>query len=245
MKKVLSILLSLVFIVSINFGQKTNDEGGKTDSNNDNDKPKEDNACMNTIMQITGALFGAYQSDLLASSNKNPAVTSFEIMLHGGISNSNSETNIAAFPRLRLNYGALSGDFRYSYIQQGEDLDPINTLDIIADFNIIAGQAFKMSLGQGIMYSINEQENKTYHESFIGMDIGLLDRMILISPEFRLAYDYNISKPVNSELSLRGGYRLIDMSSFALYLNIAAGYQYLNPEVSNTQIYGGVDIFIQ
>ena len=237
MKKISIILFSIVFLSGSILGQKTNDGGGKDDNN----KPAGDNTCMNTIMEITGALFGSYQSNLISSSNKNPSVTSFEIMLHGGIAVGNNETNMAAFPRIRLNYGAISGDFRYTYMEAGA----LNTLDAILDFNIIAGKGFKMSIGQGIMYAINETENKTYHESFIGMDLGLLDRMIIISPEYRLAYDYTISKPVNSELSLKGGYRLIDMSSFALYVNIAGGYQYMNHGIINKLIYGGIDIFIQ
>ncbi len=191
MMKLASLLLSVLFMTGSIFAQKTNDGGG-TEGNNDGTTPKDetednttpdtgDNTCMTTALGITGILFGAYQSNLISSSNSNPSVTSFEIMLHGGIANSETESFIIALPRVRLNYGALSGDFRYSYYTT--ETGSVNFLDALADFNIIAGKGFKMSIGQGVMYTLDDT-NTTYHESYIGMDIGLMDRSILISPEF-------------------------------------------------------------
>ncbi len=249
MKKAIAILFSMLFIVSSISGQKGKDDGGsdeKTENNEPNNNPDEnqgDNECMNTALDITALLFGAYQTKLINSSS-NPSATSFEIMLHGGVAYNGNEMFISAFPRVRLNYGALSGDFRYTYMDQGI-LEPLSTFDAILDFNIIVGKSFKMSIGQGIMYSISETESNIYHESFLGMDIGIMDRMILISPEFRLAYDWNTKTTVNSELTLRGGYRVFNISSFSIYANIAGAYQYLGPNTSNTLIYGGFDIFIQ
>ena len=242
MKKTIVILLSILFISGNIIGQKTNDNdntGGNSDNDNANDESC-GSTCANTALQIFGSVLGAYHKDLLNSSESS--VTSFEIMLHGGAGSGAGETYITALPRIRLNYGAISGDFRYSY--SAYENSSTDFLDAIAEFNIIAGGSFKMSIGQGIMYSFEENENNIYHESFIGMDIGLTDRIILISPEFRLAYDWNISKPVNSEVSLRGGYRIFCNSSFAIYANLAAGYQYMWPETRNTMLYGGFDIFI-
>ena len=239
MKKSIIILFCMLFIVSSITGQKTND-GGNTESNDNNNDESCQNSCMNTLVDIACSIVGEYHKNLLNSND--PYVTSLETMLHGGAGIRNDETYYTALPRVKLNYGALSGDFRYSYstFETGSS----SFLDALIEFNIIAGKSFKMSLGQGIMYLLEKTENNIYHESFIGLDLGILNRMILISPEFRLAYDWNISKPVNSELSLRGGYQIFGNSSFAIYANLAAAYQYMGSETINTLIYGGFDIFI-
>jgi hypothetical protein len=247
MKRVFSIFIALFFCFTFSFAQKTIDDGGKTNNNNNNndgDVPETDNPCLNTTAEIIGILFGSYQSKLVSSTYSNPSVNSFEIMLHGGVSSGNGSSNIIAMPRLRLNSGALSGDIRYTYTDNG-DYEPGSVLDVVADFNIVAGDAFKLSLGQGIMYDLKLTDNAMFHESFIGMDLGIMDSKLLISPEFRLAYDWNISKPVNSELTLRGGYRLIQISSFSIYANLAAAYQYLNPGINKTLVYGGFDFYIR
>ncbi|MCF6366575.1 MAG: hypothetical protein L3J35_10280 [Bacteroidales bacterium] len=251
MKKLSSLILILLFITGNLFAQKTND-GGSSGGNNDGNTPKNtdkntnpdtgDNTCMNTALSITGILFGAYQSNLISSSKTNPSVTSFEILLHGGTATSTTDSYITVLPRVRLNYGALSGDVRYSYYTN--ENGSTSFLDALADFNIIAGKGFKMSIGQGIMYILDDT-NQTYHESYIGMDLGFKDRKILISPEFRLAYDWSIKKPANSELSVRGGYKILSKSKFAAYANIGAAYQYMYDSDSKTIMFGGLDIFIQ
>lgn len=250
MKKTCILLISVLFLSMQMFAQKGKDENGsknKQDNsppNNNNDGGSNtDNPCLNTGMQITGILFGAYQSSLLSSS-KNPTTTSFEVMLHAGVVMNDEVSNIAFYPRVRLNYGAISGDFRYSYIDQG-DIDPVSNFDAILDFNIIAGSSFKMSIGQGILYQLGLEETAIFHESYIGMDIAIMDRAILISPEYRLAYDWDIMRPVNSEAALRAGYRIFDSKNFAVYANAAAGYQYYGSGTSNILAYGGLDIFIQ
>ncbi len=252
MKKFASFLLSMLFLAGSIFAQKTND-GGSTGGNNDGITPKDetedkttpdngDNTCVTTALGITGILFGAYQSNLISSSNTNPSVTSFELLIHGGVANNQAESFVTALPRVRLNYGAISGDFRYSFYTN--ENGSVNFLDALADFNVIAGKGFKLSIGQGVMYTLDDT-NQTFHESYIGMDIGLMDRSILISPEFRLAYDWSISKPANSELSLRGGYRIFNSKKIAAYANLAATYQYMYDIDPKTIIYGGLDIFIQ
>jgi hypothetical protein len=238
-----------LLIVSITFAQKTKDDGSKGSNYDDKGKPvditppSKDNPCLNTIASITGILFGSYQSKLVSSVNSNPSVNSFEIMLHGGMASGGGDAFLTAIPRVRINSGALSGDIRYTYTAY--EVDPGSVLDVVADFNIVAGQAFKLSLGQGLMYNLKLSENAIFHESFIGMDIGIMESKILISPEFRMAYDWSISRPVNTELTLRGGYRILQISSFSIYANVAGAYQYMNPGINRTLIYGGLDFYIR
>jgi hypothetical protein len=246
MKKTFFIFMSLLLFSAISFSQKTRDDGNNNNNNNtdDGNVPDGENPCLNSIAEITGILFGSYQSNLISGTRSNPSVNSFEIMLHGGVSAGESGSNLIAMPRVRINSGALSGDLRYTYTDNGE-FEAGSVLDVVADFNIVAGDGFKLSLGQGLMYNLNLTSNNIFHESFVGMDLGIMESKILISPEFRMAYDWNISKPVNTEITLRGGYKLLDISSFSIYANVAGAYQYMNPGINRTLIYGGLDFFIR
>jgi len=245
MKKFTTILLSLFFIVGSISAQKTND-GGSTGGNNKGNKPKDttdggggsggdDNACMNTALSITGVLFGAYQNNLLGSTNKRPWVSSFELMAHGGVFGS----SLNALPRVRLNYGALSGDVRYDYIKNTADVVTQN-VDILAEFNIIAGD-FKLALGQGVMYNMDIKQS--FHESFVGIDMGMMNRQIIISPEFRFVYDWNNKETVSSEFTLKGGFRILNLPKLAVYINAAGGYRYF--ETSNIVLNGGLNFIFQ
>jgi len=250
MNKLFSVIVIVVLSSSFVFSQKTNDDGGNKNSNNEGNVPKENtdknnndpgnNTCMNTAMQLTGIFFGKYQTNLLSSGKSNPTVSSFELLVHAGAVNDINNTMLFV-PRLKIHYGAISGDFRYSYFTN--KYGSTDFLDFIADFNIIPGKLFKMSIGQGLMY-IMDESGKTYHESYIGIDWGFSDRKILISPEFRLAYDWNIEKPANSELTIRGGYRILGTSFFDCYANIAGAYQYISGSDSRTLLYGGLNVFI-
>ena len=245
MKKFTILLLSLFFIAGSVFAQKTND-GGSTGGNNKGNKPKDntdggggskggDNTCMNTALSVTGVLFGAYQNNLLGSTNKRPWVSSFELMAHGGVLGS----ALNAVPRVRLNYGALSGDVRYDYIKSNANVETQN-VDILAEFNIIAGD-FKMALGQGVMYNVDIKQS--FHESFVGIDMGVMNRQVVVSPEFRFVYDWNNKVTVSSEFTLKGGFRILNMQKLAIYINAAGGYRYFG--TNNVVLNGGLDFIFQ
>jgi len=240
MKKITIILFSFILIVGSVFAQKTND-GGSTGGNNDGTTPKENTddggtkTGDNTLLKITKVLFGAYQGNLLAKSNKNPWITSFELMAHGGILGS----EINAVPRARLNYGALSADARYDYISNDGGVS--QNVDALVEFNIIGG-SFKMALGQGIMYSLDFQ--KAYHESFIGVDFGIMKRQVIISPEFRYVYDWENKLAMNSEFTLKGGFRVLNLSKLAIYLNATTGLRKM-PGSSRVILNGGLNFIFQ
>ncbi len=240
MKKITILLLSLLFVAGSVFAQKTND-GGSTGGNNDGTTPKENtdggsgDTGDNVLLKITKVLFGAYQANLMANSNKKPWITSFELMAHGGMLGS----SINAVPRAKLNYGALSADVRYDYISNDANIS--QNVDILAEFNIIAGN-FKMALGQGVMYSIEEE--KSFHESFVGIDFGIMNRQIIISPEFRYAYDWGNKVAMNSEFTLKGGFRVLNLSKLAIYLNASTGLRSM-PGSRNVILNGGLNFIFQ
>lgn len=239
MKKFTTFFIAILFITGSVFAQKTNDGGGSKVNNGDT-KPKDntnggDKSGDNTLLKITKVLFGAYQANLMAASYKKPWITSFELMAHGGIYGS----SINAVPRARLNYGALSADVRYDYISN--DAEVSQNVDVLAEFNIIAGN-FKMALGQGLMYSVDVE--KSFHESFVGIDFGIMNRQIIISPEFRYVYDWNNKIAINSEFALKGGYRVLNLPKMTIYFNASAGYRSFLGS-GNTILNGGLNFIFQ
>ncbi len=244
MKKTVSILIVVLFTIGSVFAQKTNDNGSTGGNNNNNtpqDKPQNnDNNGGNTsdglLLQFTKIVFGAYQQVLISKRSNDPTVFGLEAGVNGGILSGNNESFFRVDPRVRYNKGALSFEARYDYLTT----DPaIQNLDVLAEFNIIAGKGFKTAIGQGIMYNV---ENAVmYHESFLEIDLGLNNKQIIVSPEFRLAYDWSVRKSVNTEVSLKGAYRILNLSSVAVYLNAGGGYRYTGG-YNYTDIFGGLNL---
>ncbi|RLD48235.1 MAG: hypothetical protein DRI94_12835 [Bacteroidetes bacterium] len=240
MKKTVIILFASVFYLSSVFAQKTNDNGGTGDSKNNNKPPQNnDNNNNNTsdglLLQLTKVIFGAYQTTLINKRGNDPSIFGIEAGVTGGFLTSASGSLIAVNPRIKLNRGALSFDARYDYLK-GDSTS--QNIDALAEFNIII-KGFKMVIGQGIMYNL--ENSSMYHESLLGIDLGINNKQIIVSPEFRLAYDWSVHKPVNSEFNLKGGYRLLKLSKASLYLNVGAGLRYM-PEVTYGNVFGGINM---
>jgi len=242
MKKICVTIFVFLFVFSNAFAQKKNDKGS-TGGNNNNTKPQ--NTDKNTdggstnglLLQFTKIVFGAYQQVLISKRGSDPAIFGFEAGINGGFLSGNSDSYIAVDPRIRYNKGALSFDVRYDYLKGNVTFQ---NFDALAEFNIIVGNAFKAAIGQGIMYNI--ENSLAYHESYFGMDIGFNDKQILISPEFRLAYDWSVKKPVNTELALKGSYRLLNVSVVSVYINAGAGYRYMANNGTFGNVFGGLNL---
>ena len=242
MKKTFTILFLIIFSFSGIFAQKTNDNGSTGGNNTHNNPPKNDNNNTdgNTqdglLLQLTKAIFGIYQQSLISKRGNDPAVFGLEIGATGGIL-TGSNSFIEADPRIRYNKGAISFDGRYDYLKG--DYTSQN-LDALIEFNIIAGKGFKMAIGQGIMYQI--ESSSMYHESYLGLDLGMNSKQIIISPEFRLGYDWAAYKPVNTEVGLKGAYRILNAGNLSVYLNAGAGYRYLGTNTSYANVFGGLNL---
>jgi len=241
MKK--TIIFILVLFLSLNsvFSQKTNDDGSTGGNNKNNNPPQNNNDNNNNntsdglLLQLTKVIFGAYQTALINKRGNDPSIFGIEAGVTGGFLTSTSGNLITVNPRLKLNRGALSFDARYDYLKG--DYTSQN-IDALAEFNIIV-KGFKMVIGQGIMYHL--ESSSIYHESLLGIDLGINNNQIIVSPEFRLAYDWSVHKPVNSEFNLKGGYRLLNLSKASLYLNAGAGLRYM-PEVTYGNFFGGINM---
>ncbi len=236
-KKTITILFALFFSMSAVFAQKTNDNGSTGGNNNNNNPPHNDNnnTSDGVLLQLTKVIFGVYQAALINKRGNDPSVFGLETGVTGGLLTSTSGSFMAVDPRLKINRGALSFDARYDYLKG--DYTSQN-IDALVEFNIIV-KGFKMAIGQGIMY--NFENSAIYHESLLGIDLGLNNKQIIVSPEFRLAYDWSVHKPVNSELNLKGAYRVLNINKLSVYLNAGAGLRYM-PDVSYGNIFGGLNL---
>ena len=240
MKKTFAILFLLIFSLSGIFAQKTNDNGSTGGNNNQNNPPEKNDNNTNTsdglLMQLTKVLFGAYQAVLVSKRGNDPSVFGIEAGATGGMMTGTSGSFLLADPRLKLNRGALSFDARYDYLKG--DYTSQN-IDALAEFNIIV-KSFKLAVGQGIMYNV--ENSSMYHESLLEIDLGILNNQIIVSPEYRLAYDWSVQKTVNFEFNLKGGYRILKLNKFSLYFNAGAGYRYLSDSTYGN-VFGGINMF--
>ncbi len=242
MKKTVIFLFSVFFAFNCVFAQKTNDNGSTGGNNNQQNPPKNNtdnnnnNNSGNSILgNLTKAVFGLYQQSLISRRGGDSYVFGLNIDIDGGFLTSSGASFINAVPRLQYNYGALSADIRYDYLKGDATMQ---NLDALAKFNIIV-KNFKLAIGQGIMFDLTN--SGAFHESFLGIDAGLNNKQIIISPEFRLAYDWNAQKPVNTEIGIKGAYRILKASSVSVYLNAGAGYRYMRENGTFGNVFGGLN----
>lgn len=248
MKKILFTFLSLLLVAGMAFSQKTNDGGGKNTNNNDNnnnDKNNNDNtnnSCNNSVAGLGTKVFGAYQTAVLKKKDLNPTIMSVEVMPHVGFSTFLNEGFVNTYnivPRVKINFGALSGDVRLDYALSSEDTKVVmsQNVDALVQFNIIPVANLKIAIGQGVLYYL--EGGNYYHQSYLGADIGLAGQRILVTPEIRYTHDWANKSMVYTEGALRAGYRLFTIKSYPLYLNAGIAYRAFNGGVSSMMTFGG------
>jgi hypothetical protein len=230
MRKILIALLSIILISGMAMGQKTNDPAGG--GNNDGGGGGgSDTDCLSALSGTAGMFAGQYHSKLLGSSNKKEMARSYEIMPIVGYSVPLDNNNLSYYnflPRVRVNYGALSGDLLIDYWADTEDfsVNPYKAAHGLAMFNIIPNNMFRAAIGQGVLYNLDTEG--VFHESFLGIEGAIMRRTITGSLEGRLAYDYEISKPVYISIEAKGGYKLLAAGPTKLYANAGLAYRDVN-----------------
>lgn len=231
MRKILIALLSIILVSGMAMGQKTNDPtGGNKDGNNDGGGGS-DTDCLSAMSGTAGMFAGQYHNKLLGSSNKKEMARSYEIMPIVGFSVPLDNNNLSYYnflPRVRVNYGALSGDLLIDYWADTDDfsVNPYKSAHGLAMFNIIPNNMFRAAIGQGVLYNLDTEG--VFHESFLGIEGAIMRRTITGSLEGRLAYDYEISKPVYISIEAKGGYKLLAAGPTKLYANAGLAYRDVN-----------------
>lgn len=252
MKKLLFLTLSMFFVLGIAFSQKTNDGGGKGSGDNKNDEGGGGgtNSCSNPILDLATSFLGSYQTNLLgAGQTTNPSVTSFEVIAQGGFLTEfgDSLNYYTILPRLKINYGALSGDVRFDYTKGTDEINDTDTrnIDALAEFNFIPNNNLKITIGQGVRYELSNESGNTFHESLLGVEIGLNNKQIRISPEIRYVYDWKNKQELMLEGSLNGAFRLFGAGNFFVFGNAGLAYKKLGGETNYGLVYVGLSFMMQ
>ena len=232
MRKILLLTLSILLVTGMTFAQKGNDGGGSKKNNNNNDK-KDNNggggSCGN--LGSSTAMFGSYQKNMLAKSSSSPTIMSIEAMALGGygmISTSAGSFSVYnLMPRVKLNFGALSGDIRYNFLilTDASHANVGQTADALLEFNIAPVRGIKIFIGAGLMYNLSATENNMYYEGLIGADIAVSGKKFFVTPEIRYIYDPYNKTTLNFEGGAKATYKLFNISNIQLYANAGFNYQ--------------------
>ena len=261
MKKIISIIsLSLIFSIST-FAQiddiKDKSKNNKDTENRSSSSSSGDpclEACATSAVQLAFNIFAnvmiQYNNSLLKNS-EDPTIISLELMpqFGYGVHFSDNQQDLYKYydilPRIRGNYGAFSSELRFDYLLEINDSVAFNNFSVLNwqfMFNIIPSEALRISLGQGVLYEF--ENRKSYHESFLGVDIGINEKQFLISPEARLAYDYEGQRIAYFETGLRWNFRILDIKHLYAYVTLGGAYRnyYQSHEVAF--LYGGFNFNI-
>jgi hypothetical protein len=264
MKKIFTAVFLLMIFSSISYSQ-IDDIKKKSDNNNNSNNKQPDNynnspddpclsACASSAFEFVvdvafQALF-AYNSHLLQNS-KDPTIISLEILpqVGYGLHMSNDQENVFRYydllPRLRGNLGAFSMEARLDYLFEANDSVYFNSFPVWNywfGINIIPKDLFRLTIGQGIMYESNSKT--AFHESYLGADIPLKDRLFVISPEGRLAYDYTNGIIPYMEIGARGSFRILNFNHFYAYLTGGAAWRNYYQDHEVAVFYGGLTLNI-
>ncbi len=234
MRKIIIVLLTIILIPMITVAQKTNDGGGRGGGNRGNGGGGGgggggNGECLESVVNVVGAIAGQYHRDLLKRSDRIELATSIEIMPLAGIAvplKDGFDATYDFLPRLRLNGGAFSADFMVEYRADMKDfsVNPYKAGHGLLMFNILPNNSFRASIGQGVLYNMDSKNSKVYHESFLGFDVGISDRLITASLEGRLAYDYNNKLMMLLYIEGKGGFRLLKSDFAQIYVNAGLAY---------------------
>lgn len=253
MRKILITVLTIILTIGMAMAQKTNDGGG-TGGGNNNDGGGGgggggNETCLSSVTGIAGALAGKYHKNLLGKSNKIDLATSLEIMPVVGYSLPLYDGGLSYYnflPRVRGNYGAFSADIMVDYWADTEDfsVNPYKAGHGLLMFNIIPSNMFRASIGQGVLYNMDSEDPKMYHESFLGIDGGIMNRSITASLEGRFAYDYETSTVMYLYIEGKGGYRLANAGPASIYVIGGLAYRDVATVMQDIVPFIGLNVLI-
>ena len=128
-------------------------------------------------------------------------------------------------PRIRVNLGLLSTDYRYSILVE----EKLGETDIYAThdwqmfvLNPVLTNSFAMRLGVGVVYE--EVTRNVFQDYNLGLDFYLFDQGVKLAMEGRYAYNYaaGISPRVEANGALK--FRILNTESFKIYGGFNAFY---------------------
>lgn len=247
MKRFAIILLSLLLSIGFTYGQKGNAGGGSgsTDDTNNNDNRGGGGGGGTDVLSLITLLSGKYHKSQLRKSKKIPIISSFEMTADAGFG-VHSGNSIAGymnfFPQARINFGAYYGEAKFDYLKAADsNLDTeIKDLNFLVGLNFTPANMFRAYAGLGAIYNLDEK--LTYPQASAGIDIAIMDRMLVFTPEVFYAYDFNEGLPYYSEYGLRGAFKFLSVGSANFYVNAGGDYRKYGENYDMIHFYGGLEL---
>lgn len=161
-------------------------------------------------------------AELLVSANKAvlekepeiPRLRSIELSAMGGFFSSN---NTIIIPRLRLNYGLFTTDFRmYKSLEAHLDRSSnITTLDWqVLMLNVVPLKPVNLRIGSGFIFE--DYSGDFFNEHTANLDIYPTDRLKL-NAEYRIAPDYRTGMIVRQEFDAGVYFAFFKKKDFKIY----------------------------
>lgn len=163
----------------------------------------------------------------LERSGDIPKVISVDVLSKVGVG---KQGLLMLSPRIRGNFGLFATDFRYNVLAND---GVFSTLDWqIVTLNIVNAKHLTMRLGTGIMHE--RDENNTFTEHTLGIDVLVPNSNFLVNVEGRLASNYFEATTARIETNAHVAYKTMSFDHAAIYIMGGATWQ---------RYYGQVDIW--
>lgn len=157
--------------------------------------------------------------EMMARRADEPWLLSLDIGLHGGYYGKESATVLS--PSIRGNWGLFSSQIRYNKFQDFTGSFPTMDWQML-QFNVIAQPGVNFRIGSGFMHEI--ENNDSFYEQFVGLELHLLQRRINPIVELRWAEDFETGRTARFELNSRVDYFLARYGK--VNVNLMAGFLY-------------------
>ena len=156
---------------------------------------------------------------ILDRKHNEPWLTSLDINLHGGYYGKETATILS--PSLRANWGLFSSQVRYNKFQDFTGAFPTFDWQIL-QFNVIAQPQANLRFGMGFMKEL--ENDQSFYEQFVGLDLHFNNRKINPTLEMRWAEDFEGDRTARFELNSRVNVFLARYGK--VNINLMAGFLY-------------------
>lgn len=157
--------------------------------------------------------------EMMSRRSEEPWLLSLDVGMHGGYYGSENATVLS--PSIRGNWGIFSSQFRYNKFQDFTASFP--TLDWqVLQFNIVAQPGVSFRVGSGFMHEIDN--NESYYEQFLGLELHFNQRKISPVVELRWAEDFETNRTARFEVNTQINWFLARYGH--INVNLMTGFLY-------------------
>ncbi len=160
----------------------------------------------------------------LIDNYENKKITSLDLFTNIAY---DFDKQVHFLPEVRLNWGVLSTQFKYNYLQESKN-DSTFTYKTwhwqLLQLNIYPSENFIIRFGAGIFYDYFV--SSSYNEFFLGLELNSENEMFFVNIEGRYCDTYHQveNRAVYREANARFNLKILDTPHFWTYLSIGGIY---------------------